>query len=762
MTTNTDNQLLSAYAVGGSEAAFRELVQRNVNMVHSAALREAAGNSPLAEDITQDVFTELARRAGKLAAHPALAGWLYTCVRLTAANVRRSEYRRQRREQEAFDMNEALGSNPADQLWREVRPVLDDAMHELEPEDRTAVVLRFFEGRSLKEVGMAIGLTENAARMRVERSLEKLHALLSRRGIKSTATTLAMVLVAGTAMTISSAFASTVAANAMSTVAATAAEAAGISPVGKAVAAAKAKLAVGIAVAAVVAAVVTGLLVRERSARVAATISPLVTATTDTATPPTAPPASRGIAPEPAAVVSASQMAFQLLDAESGEPLAGAKLHLFYLLPDGRGKTVHAVTDDKGQTVVEKPQAPYNALNFFVTADAHVPKVTAWNYRRPIPAAYTMKLDRGATVGGVVVDESGSPIAGATIDVQDAGNDQSKAENIQFSSDATITTGTNGQWACNMIPKDWGQPTLTVRDADHAETNFTVPPTAPDATKLVISMARGLSVAGSVQDFAGNPVHNAEVRQVRMNDQHERITSTDGSGNFALKGLTSGELTLAVQAEGYAPAVRTVELKENVPSLSFQLGPGQVFRGRIVDESGNPVTNAFIETTRLSFDKIKWSTNTDTEGRFEWNSATVEPVDYSVLAEGFARFYRHSFTADGSDHEIKLSRLQPGKELIQVTGTVSDAETAQPLDDFKVYTSELKPDWAFPLEFVSTGQAGKFGFSISAHADHPGYRVQVEKEGYLPATSGELAASNGSQQLTLKMYKGAGPSGVAL
>src|SRR6266487_667906 len=214
---DTDNQLLESYVSYRSERAFRELVERHINLVHSAALREARGDAALAEDITQAVFTELVRRAKHLTRHPALAGWLYTCVRLTTANVRRSEGRRQRREQEAFTMNQLLNSDPADKLWQQVRPELDDVMHELNEEDRTAVVMRFFEGRSLKEVGLALGLTENAARMRVERSLDKLRGLLSQRGVKSTASTLAAVLAAGAVMTAPPALASTVATGALTT-----------------------------------------------------------------------------------------------------------------------------------------------------------------------------------------------------------------------------------------------------------------------------------------------------------------------------------------------------------------------------------------------------------------------------------------------------------------------------------------------------------------------------------------------------------------
>src|SRR6266704_45473 len=113
---DTDKQLLHSYAANGSEHAFRELVERHIHLVHSAALRESGGDDPLAEDITQAVFAELARRATQLVRHPALAGWLYTCVRRMTANVRRAQDRRQRREQEVFTLNELLGSEPTDPL----------------------------------------------------------------------------------------------------------------------------------------------------------------------------------------------------------------------------------------------------------------------------------------------------------------------------------------------------------------------------------------------------------------------------------------------------------------------------------------------------------------------------------------------------------------------------------------------------------------------------------------------------------------------
>lgn len=195
---DNDSELLRRYVDERSETAFTEVVERHVNLVYSAALREVGGNTASAEDLSQAVFTELARQAGKLRRHPALAGWLYTTVRRVAANWRRSQERRAKRELAAHNMmNEGPSPAATDALWQELRPVLDDAMHELREADRTAVVLRFFEDRSLKQVGEALGVNENAARMRVDRALDKLRRLLALRGVTSTAASLAATLAAG-------------------------------------------------------------------------------------------------------------------------------------------------------------------------------------------------------------------------------------------------------------------------------------------------------------------------------------------------------------------------------------------------------------------------------------------------------------------------------------------------------------------------------------------------------------------------------------
>jgi RNA polymerase sigma factor (sigma-70 family) len=189
-----DAELLRRYATDRSEAAFAELVQRHLALVYSVARRQVEPDRHLAEDVAQKVFADLARKADSLSRHPVLTGWLYCSTRFTAIDLVRSERRRRTREQEAQAMQEIMNDSGGEPETEKLRPVLDQAMSELAERDRDAVMLRFFEARPFAEIAAKFRLTEDAARRRVERALEKLRLQLARRGITSTTAALATVL----------------------------------------------------------------------------------------------------------------------------------------------------------------------------------------------------------------------------------------------------------------------------------------------------------------------------------------------------------------------------------------------------------------------------------------------------------------------------------------------------------------------------------------------------------------------------------------
>jgi len=187
MTTamTTDRELLGRYAETGSEDAFREIVHRHVSLVYGAALRQLCGDAPLAEDVTQTVFTTLAARAKSRSPITHLAAWLYTTTRFAVSHAVRSERRRRARELEAHKMNEALAESSPEFRPEIPTELIDEALAGLDDRDREAVMLRFFEGQSFAAIGRAMEMGEDAARMRVTRALDKIRATFARKGVTS-------------------------------------------------------------------------------------------------------------------------------------------------------------------------------------------------------------------------------------------------------------------------------------------------------------------------------------------------------------------------------------------------------------------------------------------------------------------------------------------------------------------------------------------------------------------------------------------------
>jgi uncharacterized protein (TIGR03435 family) len=181
--TNDDMRLVREYASRQSESAFAALVSRHTNLVYSAALRQTR-DPQLAEEVTQVVFIILARKAASLGAKTILTGWLYRTAGYVSGSALKRELRRQHREQEAYMQSELDAQ--AGSTWKQLSPLLDEAMLRLGQTDRDALVLRFFEGRSLNEVGHALGASEEAAKKRVNRALEKLRNFFAKRGVSST------------------------------------------------------------------------------------------------------------------------------------------------------------------------------------------------------------------------------------------------------------------------------------------------------------------------------------------------------------------------------------------------------------------------------------------------------------------------------------------------------------------------------------------------------------------------------------------------
>ena len=187
MQLPSDAELLADYATRRSEAAFARLVERYVALVHSAARRQVS-DPHLAEKITQAVFILLARKAGSLGRQTVLSGWLCRTAHFAARDALKAGRRRLHREQLAA-MN--ITEDITHEAWQQLAPLLDEAVAQLREADRNAIVLRYYEQRSLDEIGAGLGIGADAAQKRVARALEKLRVIFAKRGVTLMGTAIA-------------------------------------------------------------------------------------------------------------------------------------------------------------------------------------------------------------------------------------------------------------------------------------------------------------------------------------------------------------------------------------------------------------------------------------------------------------------------------------------------------------------------------------------------------------------------------------------
>ncbi|MGC3959403.1 MAG: sigma-70 family RNA polymerase sigma factor [Verrucomicrobiota bacterium] len=199
----SDFEWLQQFSRAGNQSAFRDLVRRHIDLVFATALRKV-GDAGGAEEISQNVFGVLARKAWQFAPDDSLPAWLHKTTLLESQAWQRGEMRRRQREQAAAELGTTMKTPDEEPAFRALVPLLDEALLSLREKDREALLLRYYESQSLKDVGAALGVNDDTAQKRVQSALEKLSQFFQRRGFKTAtvaATTAALQQTAASATT---------------------------------------------------------------------------------------------------------------------------------------------------------------------------------------------------------------------------------------------------------------------------------------------------------------------------------------------------------------------------------------------------------------------------------------------------------------------------------------------------------------------------------------------------------------------------------
>jgi beta-lactamase regulating signal transducer with metallopeptidase domain/peroxiredoxin len=469
-------------------------------------------------------------------------------------------------------------------------------------------------------------------------------------------------------------------------------------------------------------------------------------------------PAKAGNAAKPASDKASERLTLRAVSAETNEPIEGVSIEYTARIGDGKFLEATIMTGDDGTTAIEWPAgATIHKLWITARAPKLVPIHILWDdERHPIklPVEKELRFEPGTTIGGIVKDEAGQPIAGATVEVH-APPTEYEGRNYVFRL-GSLTTDALGRWRLDVAPKNLADVGTWV---EHPRYKRNGGP-ASRALDHVTILKKGLTVTGRVIDATGRPVRGAKV--IIGSDTWGTNSPTGTSneqGTFTLENCDPGSSIITVQAEGFAPRLQDNRIDERTAPVEFRLTePGSVLRLRFVDVQGKPVAGVtFGPDTWRGHRSIHFRGETGPDGRVEWRSA---PKDVMLCYAGKADYMwiRH-LPLTASDREQTII-LHP---KLVIAGRVTDAKTGRAVSRFRLVKG-CQFQWQNQIHWFENEGVDITNGQYTVQFDEPrkGLLVRIEAPGYKPVESRSYRPDEGSQTFDVVLEPAAGLSGVVL
>jgi RNA polymerase sigma factor (sigma-70 family) len=711
---SASSELLRRYVISRDEDAFRQVVAQYFNYVHGIALRRLAGDSTRALDVVQSVFTDLALKGHKLRDDTQLGGWLHRHTCFIASNLIRSESRRAAREQNAAQMQTTnqLGDDP----WSAIAPIIDEVLEDLTDDERSAILLRYFEGRDLRSIGEILRVSEDAAQKRVHRALERLKSLLQQKGVAVSSLALGSILLANASPTLAAPPIDDICESATSNHQSGSGSSLPVT----------AQIALVICLLAVVFLFIT----RSKTTVASNQNNSTITASQQVHARPNPQPATPDLsaAPAPSPSVNSAQssnpsaidetLRMLVTDASTKLPIPHPKVRISNGRPPQpstsfvEGDTL-IVGDEKGVALIPLANTRKDRLMLQTYADDHADWISIWDKSKgeTVPSEYSVALEPGVPLGGRVLDQDNNPVLGAEVRFGITFRSGAMVRSSQRAENRALTniTDATGAFLDTHIPESViSGLSLSVSHPEFVKTTFL---TGSDsiaqlrARSFTIKLSKGLNVAGRVTTQNGEPVTNGLVSYGRRSYVHRLECKTDAEGRYLLKNISPEafprENIFSVVAPGFAAATQQLPTNPTTNELNFVLEPGGIIRGRVVNTAGEPLSNIRVIREILApsqQDGIEWHVITGDDGRFFWDGAPNSPQNFYFGAPGYVEIRNRLLTPQNENYEIVLQKPQT------IKGAVTDALTGVLIPKFsltlvQVTTSSTLPSGGIEQEF---------------------------------------------------------------
>ncbi|HZL35943.1 MAG TPA: carboxypeptidase regulatory-like domain-containing protein [Tepidisphaeraceae bacterium] len=465
-------------------------------------------------------------------------------------------------------------------------------------------------------------------------------------------------------------------------------------------------------------------------------------------------PASKPAAASATRPSAPRELHIRIVNAVTGQPVAGVRGS--YVLDDKVSKSFKY--DDHGEYRIPLPPQTHS-LYFFYAKDGFVQSIVEFGRvgsDAQIPAEYTVRLQPGLLVGGIVTDEKGKAVDGAQVGL----NFLSPRRSIGT---GYAKTDAKGRWTFNGALAGAATIGLYVQHPDFIMNSFRheLPGSRFQELRdkrLITTIRRGATLSGVVRDLQGSPIANAEVTPDRFGMISG--THTDAQGHFILRGVAPGPARIKAIADGYAPQMINAQADAGAGAgakpLELVLEKGRLLQGRVVDKQGKPIADALVTIAKWRDEPGVggfWG-RTDADGRFKWNSA---PADAVTLSIGDADYMPATVVAIANGKELAVV-LEPA---IIVRGTVVDDETGGAIEKFAVSAiiENVNPRMETDMQVPSA--AGNFQLRLTERGEL--YSVRVQAPGYLPVQSPRVGqGGRGTLVFNVRMKRGRRITGIIL